>query len=164
MASEAQLKAQKKYDKAHTKSVLFKLNQTNDADILAKLEDVENRQGYVKALIRKDIRGKRSVLPLEAMRYLILPIAKRYQLESVYAFGSYARGEATAESDVDLMIEGGEIHTADRYFAIAKEFEEVLGKGVDLVMAEAARSNNTRAGKRFLHHFEKDKVLLYGQA
>ena len=55
------------------------------------------------------------------------------------------------------------IKFADRYFYIKSELQKALGKNVDLVMASAAKSNKTRAGRRFLDHFEKDKVLLYEQ-
>jgi len=55
MATQAQLKAQARYDRANTKQVALKLNRTTDADILAKLEEVPNVQGYIKALIRADI-------------------------------------------------------------------------------------------------------------
>lgn len=161
MISKAQLRAQNKYDKMHTKSVMLKLNRTSDADILAKLEDVDNRQGYVKRLIRQDIRGNEPVLSIEAMRYLICPVAKKNKLRSVYLFGSYARGEATPDSDIDLMVDGDEIKTMNQFLSIQEDFKKTFGKGVDLVMAGAAEKNNTRAGKRFLSHFERDKVLLY---
>jgi len=55
MVSEAQSKAQVKYDKANTTQIRMKLNLKTDADILAKLESVGNKQGYIKALIRADI-------------------------------------------------------------------------------------------------------------
>ena len=55
MATEAQKRANAKYDKANTKQIIMKLNLTTDADILARLDSVENRQGYIKSLIRKDI-------------------------------------------------------------------------------------------------------------
>lgn len=55
-ASEAQLRAQEKYDKLNTVKVLLKLNKKTDADVLARLEEVENKQGYIKRLIREDIR------------------------------------------------------------------------------------------------------------
>lgn len=58
MASEAQKRATEKYDKANTKQIMMKLNKGTDADILAKLESVPNVQGYIKELIRKDIRGR----------------------------------------------------------------------------------------------------------
>ncbi len=56
MASKAQIKAQAKYDKEHTKSIHLKFNINSDADILDKLDKVESKQGYIKELIRKDLR------------------------------------------------------------------------------------------------------------
>ena len=53
--SEAQKKASAKYDKANTKQVVMKLNKTTDADILEHLAQIDNVQGYIKSLIRKDI-------------------------------------------------------------------------------------------------------------
>ena len=55
MTTPAQAKAQARYDKANTKQVMLKLNRNTDADILAKLAEVGNVQGYIKQLIRKDI-------------------------------------------------------------------------------------------------------------
>ena len=46
---------QQKYDKANTTQIRMKLNLRTDADILAKLDSVGNKQGYIKALIRADI-------------------------------------------------------------------------------------------------------------
>lgn len=56
MASKAQAKASAKYDKANTKGVYLKLNIHTDADILKRLKSVGNAQGYIKALIRCDIK------------------------------------------------------------------------------------------------------------
>ena len=58
MTSRAQIKANRKYDSLNTKSYIIKLNKKTDADIIEKLSSVENRQGYIKALIRKDIDKK----------------------------------------------------------------------------------------------------------
>ncbi len=53
--SEALKRAVKKYDEAHTVQIKLKLNTSTDADILEKLNEVENKQGYIKELIRADI-------------------------------------------------------------------------------------------------------------
>ena len=58
MTSEAQKRASAKYDAKNTKRIALKLNVMTDADILAKLEAVGNAQGYIKELIRKDMRGE----------------------------------------------------------------------------------------------------------
>lgn len=55
--SKAQLKAQAKYDKANTVQITLKLNKYTDADILNILELVKNKQGYIKQLIRADIKS-----------------------------------------------------------------------------------------------------------
>lgn len=56
MYNEASNRAQKKYDKENTKSIHLKFNLATDKDILDKLESVSNKQGYIKELIRKDIK------------------------------------------------------------------------------------------------------------
>ena len=55
--TEAKRQAIRKYDAKATKQIHLKLNLKTDADILAQLERVENVQGYIKELIRKDIGG-----------------------------------------------------------------------------------------------------------
>ena len=49
-----------KYNKAHMRQVKFALNVGTDADIIAWLDSVENKQGYLKALIRADMARAKS--------------------------------------------------------------------------------------------------------
>ena len=44
-----------RYQKAHVRQIKLALNITTDADILARLDSVDNKQGYIKQLIRADI-------------------------------------------------------------------------------------------------------------
>lgn len=46
---------QERYQKENIQRVVIKLNKKTDADILEHLETKENRQGYLKELIRKDM-------------------------------------------------------------------------------------------------------------
>lgn len=46
---------QQKYDKTHTKGVYLKLNKETDRDILEHLQKQNNKQGYIKKLIREDM-------------------------------------------------------------------------------------------------------------
>ena len=58
MATEAQKRAQKRYDEANRdkwRMIHLKLNRETDADIIEKLENSQNIQGYIKDLIRADI-------------------------------------------------------------------------------------------------------------
>lgn len=56
MATPARLRANAKYDAEHTTGVYLKLNNQHDADIIEKLGQVQNRQGYIKDLIRADMK------------------------------------------------------------------------------------------------------------
>ena len=53
--TEAKREAIKRYDAANTKQIILKLNLKTDADILARLQEVGNTQGYIKTLIREDM-------------------------------------------------------------------------------------------------------------
>lgn len=54
-SSEARLRANKKYAETHCKSFSICLNKQTDADILEHLSKQDNRQGYIKSLIRADL-------------------------------------------------------------------------------------------------------------
>lgn len=58
--SEANKKAARKYIAANIKQIKFGLSMKYDADILAHLDAQENKQGYIKALIREDIARAKS--------------------------------------------------------------------------------------------------------
>ena len=53
-------------------------------------------------------------------------------------FGSFARGDRRAESDVDIIIELAE-PTFDHYMDLKFRLEEVLQRPVDLVMADTVK-------------------------
>lgn len=57
MSSEALRRATAKYDAENTKRYTVKFNHKTDADILKHLEKVENFAGYVKELIRENIKN-----------------------------------------------------------------------------------------------------------
>lgn len=59
MASKAQIFASMKYDAKNTKRISLKLNKKTDKDILTKLESVDNMQGYIKGLIRRDMHKEK---------------------------------------------------------------------------------------------------------
>lgn len=56
MTTEANKRASKKYDQKNTKMISVKLNKKTDADIFNHLEKIDNKQSYIKALIRKEIK------------------------------------------------------------------------------------------------------------
>lgn len=91
---------------------------------------------------------------IEELRQLISPIAEIHGVESVSLFGSFSRGTATAESDVDLKIEKGQLRSLFQLCGFRLAVEDALHMPVDLVTSEAS-------DREFLKMIEKDEVLLY---
>lgn len=64
-STEAQIRAAAKYDKNNTRLIQLKLNKKTDADILEFLDAQDNRQGFIKELIRKHMKGTEAVPVME---------------------------------------------------------------------------------------------------
>ena len=61
------------------------------------------------------------MLTLDTLKEVVTPIAKEIGLQKVIVFGSYARGEQTETSDIDLVIDsGGTLQSFDVLCAIGK--------------------------------------------
>jgi uncharacterized protein len=61
----------------------------------------------------------------------IIEICKRNDISYCALFGSFARGEATEESDIDLLVRFS-TPIGWKFYAIAEDLQELLGKKVDL--------------------------------
>lgn len=97
------------------------------------------------------------IYTIEEIRDLTVPIVSSYGIKSLSLFGSYARGEATEDSDVDLLIDRG---TALRRWEIGGLYNdlcEALGKELDMVTVSGADPD-------FLKRILKDEVVLYKHA
>jgi uncharacterized protein len=60
-------------------------------------------------------------------------LLKSFGVKSLVIFGSVARDEANAESDIDILVEFAESPTFDRYMDLKFYLEDRLGQSVDLV-------------------------------
>lgn len=69
---------------------------------------------------------------IEEIRQFLKPLIKKYSAQAAILFGSYARGEATDESDIDIMIIGGKNFDPTDVFCIADELYDISGKQVDV--------------------------------
>ncbi len=66
----------------------------------------------------------------------------RYNAEYALLFGSYARGEETPDSDIDVVVYGGKNFKKSNIFAFAEELREMIGKNVDAFeMSEIDRNS-----------------------
>ena len=65
------------------------------------------------------------------LEHHIRTLLSRYHADYALLFGSYARGEATPDSDVDLVVFGGEGFKKTNIFAFAEDLRALTGKEVD---------------------------------
>lgn len=94
---------------------------------------------------------------IEDLRRLIAPIAQQHGVQSVSLFGSYSRGAAHADSDVDLKIEKGQLRSLFQLTGFRLAVEDALKVPVDLITSESS-------DRSFLEMISKDEMLLYRNA
>ena len=73
-----------------------------------------------------------NTLALQEVKSLVKSLLVKYSAEYALLFGSYARGEATPESDIDLIVVGGENFIPRNIFALAEELRELSGRNADV--------------------------------
>ena len=72
-------------------------------------------------------------LALDEIKSVVKELLKRYHAEYALLFGSYARGEATPESDIDIVIIGGKNFVPRNIFAVntgTPFYESVMREGI----------------------------------
>ena len=82
---------------------------------------------------------------------------KHDKVSCAYLYGSYARGEATEASDVDILVVLND-HMGLEFFTIKSELEEKLSKKVDLVSLDEVSNN-----EEFIARILKEGVKIYGR-
>lgn len=95
------------------------------------------------------------MLTIEEIKEAVTPICKRYGVDKVTLFGSYARGEADDKSDVDLMVDGGKL-VGFEWGGFYADVQEALGVELDVLSRRGTRP-------KFLNAISKDEVLLYAR-
>lgn len=104
------------------------------------------------------------IYTLDEIKERIIPVAEKYKIPAIYIFGSYARGEATEQSDIDLLIdtEGTELKSMFALGALYNDLEEALGKQIDMVTVSSLRQKPQMPSEiRFRQNIQKERVVLY---
>lgn len=89
------------------------------------------------------------------IKNIITPIAESHGVAKVYLFGSYARGNATANSDIDLWIERGKVRTLFALGGLYADLEEGLMKSIDIITDDAMC-------EKFHKNIENEEIIIYG--
>lgn len=93
---------------------------------------------------------------VEELKTKISPIAAAHGVDDVYLFGSYARGEATSESDIDLVISPGNIRTFMQLGRFLTDLEAQFPVKLDVLTVDQMESEPLLK-KNIL----KDRILIY---
>ena len=118
------------FNKETYKMFPFRVRKDN-IEVINKLNTVSNKNKYIVSLIENNINP--SVLTIKQIKTRMMPVMAKHNIHEVFLFGSYARGEATNKSDIDIYCESGDIKTLIEQGFFEDELEEALGKEVDIV-------------------------------
>ena len=78
------------------------------------------------------------IYTFEEIKAITKPVFEKYKIKKAYIFGSYARGEAKEDSDIDIMIikEDSNITTLLNLAEFETELERALNKKIDVIIEE----------------------------
>lgn len=139
------------YNKKTYLPILLRIPK-KEKDIVSKLENVPSKNGYVLDLIKRDIHP--NILKLSTIKSVLKEVLGKHNIEKIYLFGSYARGEADEESDVDILCGKGNISTLIEQGKLEEELEKRLGKSVDLLFTTSSMDDY------FKEQIERDLIEL----
>ena len=95
------------------------------------------------------------ILTVDEIREGCSEILKDYPVQYCYLFGSYAKGKATAVSDIDLLVSSGV--TGLKFYELAEKLREKLHKRIDLLDAKQLSENTD-----LINEILKDGIRIYG--
>ena len=103
-----------------------------------------------------DVEGKRYILSVKLIKSYCAYVFSNYpEVKCAYLYGSYARGEATGESDVDILVVCPAMGL--RFYKMASDLEKLLFKKVDLQTHRQIGDNDS-----FLENLLTEGIKIYG--
>jgi len=96
------------------------------------------------------------VYTINEIRQIARPIASRYGIAALYLFGSYARGDATPESDLDFRVDRDGVTDMLALGGLYSDLEEGFGKKLDVLTTQML-------SPAFLNRIRPEEVLIYAR-
>ena len=107
------------------------------------------------------------VYSLDEITRRITPVVQAYGIRSVYLFGSYARNEATEQSDIDLLVDtsGTALQSLFSLGQLYCDLEKALDKKIDLItVSSLEQEDRLSSDDLFRRNVERERVKLYDVA
>ena len=107
------------------------------------------------------------VYTLNEIAELVLPVIRKYRIPAMYIFGSYARGEATEESDLDFLVDttGTDLTSLMKLGSLYCDLEDIFQKPIDLItMGSIMQAPAMESDADFKETIMKEKVSIYNAA
>ena len=94
------------------------------------------------------------IYTLDEIKAIAHPIAARYGIAALYLFGSYARGEATPQSDIDFRVDRGNLVDLLELGGLFSDLEDSFQKNLDVLTTQML-------SPEFLNSIRAEEVLIY---
>lgn len=94
------------------------------------------------------------VYTIEEIKEKAIPIVVEFNIESLGIFGSYARGEANDDSDLDFIMDTGGLMGLVQYSTLINRLEEEFDCHIDLITTACS-------DKELLFQAQKEEILIY---
>ena len=122
-------------------------------------------QANPEAPIYGELRGiaRKLLGPAEPIREALQPLAEHIRLAAIY--GSVAKGNDTAESDIDLLVVGDDELTLESLYRLLEPVETLLERRIEPTLYTAAEYRRRReAGHPFLQRvLDGERIVLMGE-
>jgi len=93
---------------------------------------------------------------IEELKAIVAPVAEKYGVETVYLFGSVARGDYKENSDYDFCIEKGKIRGLIKLSGFFQDLRDAVGHDIDLVTTKSLEPE-------FLNTIKTEGIVIYGE-
>ena len=103
------------------------------------------------------------IYTIEEIKNRVLPVIQKYNIPAMYLFGSYARGEAKEESDLDFLVDttGTRLTSLLSLGELYCDLEEIFQKEIDLItMRSVMQKAQTESDRSFQDAIMKERVRL----
>ena len=98
------------------------------------------------------------IFSIDEIKRIVVPIAEKYDVDRVFLFGSYARGNANAASDLDFVIDKGRL-SGLRFAGMLGDLQDHFDKNVDLLTSSSLMKDDRYPN--FKQKIEKDMIVIY---